>query len=126
MSHPSVLLLLCIAPAPAAALQALAAAREEEFERWKGHLEGVEVALQAAQQESLTYRLVPALFDGEQKQRLSRLHAVALWRAMFHDSDASLLQLLPCPVLTARSALHGLLVLLLLLLLLRACIDLLR
>jgi hypothetical protein len=37
-------------------LQALAAAREEEFERWKGHLEGVEVALQAAQQESLTYR----------------------------------------------------------------------
>ncbi|WIA37749.1 hypothetical protein OEZ86_014626 [Tetradesmus obliquus] len=37
-------------------IQALAAAREEEFERWKGHLEGVEVALQAAQQESLTYR----------------------------------------------------------------------
>jgi hypothetical protein len=36
--------------------QALAAAREEEFERWKGHLEGVEVALQAAQQESMTYR----------------------------------------------------------------------
>jgi hypothetical protein len=44
------------AAAAAAALQALAAAREEEFERWKGHLEGVEVALQAAQQESLTYR----------------------------------------------------------------------
>lgn len=37
-------------------VQALAAAREEEFERWKGHLEELEVALQAAQQESLTYR----------------------------------------------------------------------
>lgn len=36
--------------------QALASAREEEFERWKGHLEELEVALHAAQQESLTYR----------------------------------------------------------------------
>lgn len=44
-----VFLILCV-------LQALAAAREEEFEKWKGHLDSVEVALYAAQQESLTYR----------------------------------------------------------------------
>lgn len=39
-----------------AAAQMLAAARQEEFERWKGHLLGLEAALQAAQSEATNYR----------------------------------------------------------------------
>lgn len=40
------------------AAQMLAAARQEEFERWKGHLVGLEAALQAAQSEATNYRFV--------------------------------------------------------------------
>lgn len=41
-------------------LQKLAAARQEEFERWKGHLVGLEAALQAAQKEATDYRYAGA------------------------------------------------------------------
>lgn len=34
----------------------LAAARQAEFEKWKGHLLGLEAALQAAQSEATNYR----------------------------------------------------------------------
>jgi hypothetical protein len=37
-------------------LQMLAAARQAEFEKWKGHLVGLESALQAAQNEATNYR----------------------------------------------------------------------
>eukprot|EP00879_Flechtneria_rotunda_P025965 GHRR01027630.1.p1 GENE.GHRR01027630.1~~GHRR01027630.1.p1 ORF type:complete len:644 (+),score=229.29 GHRR01027630.1:254-1933(+) len=37
-------------------IQSVAAAREEEYDRWMGHLRGVEGALEAAQLESITYR----------------------------------------------------------------------
>jgi hypothetical protein len=46
---------LCCLLLPA---QMLAAARQEEFERWKGHLVGLEAALQAAQSEATNYRCV--------------------------------------------------------------------
>lgn len=50
---------LCCALLPAAAAaQMLAAARQQEFERWKGHLVGLEAALQAAQSEATNYRCV--------------------------------------------------------------------
>lgn len=41
-----------------AVVQVLAAARQEEFEKWKGHLVGLESALQAAQKEATNYRSV--------------------------------------------------------------------
>lgn len=37
-------------------VQMLAAARQAEFEKWKGHLVGLEAALQTAQKEASNYR----------------------------------------------------------------------
>jgi hypothetical protein len=34
--------------------------RQEEFDKWNGHLVGLEAALQAAQKETLNYRCVRA------------------------------------------------------------------
>lgn len=46
----------CALWAAAAVLQMLAAARQAEFEKWKGHLVGLESALQAAQREATNHR----------------------------------------------------------------------